>query len=154
MSAKEMHINTSRGHLLLPHPWQYLNFARIPKGQRQDAWRRLFNMSWLSLPTQCPLCYGGIASLGPAWTIFCLSIIRTRTNYIHRLKTKSQVQNYNFFCILHCFLKKNFKKVWYLRKKHYIRRRNNEDSRIRQSESNDNRTRRHPVDLLAGHFFI
>ena len=29
-----------------------------------------------------------------------------------------------------------------------------EDSRIRQSESNDNRTRRHPVDLLAGHFFI
>ncbi len=28
-----------------------------------------------------------------------------------------------------------------------------EDFRIRQSESNDNRTRRHPVDLLAGHFF-
>jgi len=25
------------------------------------------------------------------------------------------------------------------------------DTRIRQSESNDNRTRRHPVDLLAGH---
>ena len=28
---------------------------------------------------------------------------------------------------------------------------NMRDSRIRQSESNDNRTRRHPVDLLAGH---
>ena len=27
------------------------------------------------------------------------------------------------------------------------------NSRIRQSESNDNRTRRHPVDLLAGHLF-
>ncbi|MBQ6209439.1 MAG: hypothetical protein IJK42_06675 [Prevotella sp.] len=27
------------------------------------------------------------------------------------------------------------------------------DSRIRQSDSNDNRTRQHPVDLLAGHFF-
>ena len=26
-------------------------------------------------------------------------------------------------------------------------------SRIRQSESSDNRTRRHPVDLLAGHLF-
>ncbi len=25
---------------------------------------------------------------------------------------------------------------------------------ITQSESNDNRTRRHPVDLLAGHLFI
>ena len=24
----------------------------------------------------------------------------------------------------------------------------------RQSESNDNRTRRHPIDLLAGHLFI
>ena len=28
-----------------------------------------------------------------------------------------------------------------------------EDPRIIQSESNDNRTRRHPVDLLAGHLF-
>jgi len=47
---------------------------------------------------------------------------------------------------------KNFTKiVAELTKKHYICTRKYEDSRIRQSESNDNRTRRHPVDLLAGH---
>ena len=49
------------------------------------------------------------------------------------------------------FRKKFAKKVAELTKKHYICTRKNEDSRIRQSESNDNRTRRHPVDLLAGH---
>jgi hypothetical protein len=52
------------------------------------------------------------------------------------------------------FRKKNAVKVVELTKKHYICTRNEEDSRIRQSESNDNRTRRHPVDLLAGHLFI
>ena len=52
------------------------------------------------------------------------------------------------------FRKKNAVKVVELTKKHYICTRNEEDSWIRQSESNDNRTRRHPVDLLAGHLFI
>ena len=47
--------------------------------------------------------------------------------------------------------KKFTQKVAELTKKHYICTQNEEDSRIRQSESNDNRTRRHPVDLLAGH---
>ena len=49
------------------------------------------------------------------------------------------------------FLRKTSKKVAELRKKRYICTRKQEDSRIRQSESNDNRTRRHPVELLAGH---
>ena len=48
------------------------------------------------------------------------------------------------------FSKKNAEKVAEL-KKHYIFIRNEEDSRTRQSKSNDNRTRQHPVDLLAGH---
>jgi len=52
------------------------------------------------------------------------------------------------------FLQKNNRILAYLKKKHYFCSRNEEDSRIRQSESSDNRTRRHPVDLLAGHFFI
>ena len=51
------------------------------------------------------------------------------------------------------FRKKFAKKVAYLTKKQYICNRKQEDSRIRQSESSDNRTRRHPVDLLAGHLF-
>ena len=51
------------------------------------------------------------------------------------------------------FSKKFAEKVAESPKKHYICTRNEEDSRIRQSESNDNRTRRHPVDLLAGHLF-
>ncbi len=40
-----------------------------------------------------------------------------------------------------------------IEKKHYIYTRKHEDSWIRLSESNDNKTRRHPVDLLAGHLF-
>ena len=47
------------------------------------------------------------------------------------------------------YRKKFAEKVAQLTKKHYIGTQNEEDSRIRQSESNDNRTRRHPVDLLA-----
>ena len=54
----------------------------------------------------------------------------------------------------HYFFLKTPQKVAELRKKHYICTRKYEDSRIRQSESNDNRTRRHPVDLLAGHLFL
>jgi hypothetical protein len=49
------------------------------------------------------------------------------------------------------FLRKNFKKNWMFKKKALNLHTRYEDSRIRQSESNDNRTRRHPVDLLAGH---
>lgn len=46
------------------------------------------------------------------------------------------------------------KKSCIFSKKHYVCTRNEEDSRIRQSGTNDNRTRRHPVDLLAGHLIL
>ena len=48
---------------------------------------------------------------------------------------------------------KIFEKFGLFKKLCYLCPQNYEDSRIRQSESNDNRTRRHPVDLLAGHLF-
>ena len=52
------------------------------------------------------------------------------------------------------FSKKFAKIVAELTKKHYICTRKYEDSRISRPKLNDNRTRRHPVDLLAGHLFI
>ena len=51
------------------------------------------------------------------------------------------------------FSKKSAKKVAELPKKHYICSRNNDDSRTSQSKSNNNRTSRHPVDLLAGNYY-
>jgi len=51
-------------------------------------------------------------------------------------------------------LERNLLKSCINTKKHCIYTRNEEDSRIRYSGTNDNRTRRHPVDLLAGHLFI
>ena len=65
----------------------------------------------------------------------------------------SRWQNYKKNSRKSSFLIKIFKKIAFLKKMCYICSRKNEDSRIRQSESNDNRTRRHPVDLLAGHLF-
>ena len=49
------------------------------------------------------------------------------------------------------FSEKTYENLAQFKKIYYLCPRNYEDSRIRQSESNDNRTRRHPVDLLAGH---
>ena len=65
----------------------------------------------------------------------------------------SRWQNYEKNSRKSSFLIKIFEKFALLKKMYYICSRKYEDSRIRQSESNDNRTRRHPVDLLAGHFF-
>ena len=71
-----------------------------------------------------------------------------------RISLPSRCKDNNYFANYIFNLEKSAKKVAELRKKHYICTRKYEDSRIRQSESNDNRTRRHPVDLLAGHLFI
>ena len=58
-----------------------------------------------------------------------------------------------FFTNSQSFRQKFAQKVAELRKKHYICTRKQEDISDIVSESNDNRTRRHPVDLLAGHLF-
>lgn len=51
------------------------------------------------------------------------------------------------------FFEKKLQKNWMFKKKALNLHTRYEDPRIIQSESNDNRTRRHPVDLLAGHLF-
>lgn len=63
----------------------------------------------------------------------------------------SQRQNYIKNSRKISFLIKIFEKFGLFKKLCYLCFQKYEDSRIRQSESNDNRTRRHPVELLAGH---
>lgn len=52
--SKGMRINTSRGHLPLPCPDNIVRTCEILGCQRQDAWRRLFNMSWFLLSPTLP----------------------------------------------------------------------------------------------------
>ena len=71
-----------------------------------------------------------------------------------RISPLSRCKDTTFFNKYSTLQKKFIEKVAEMRKKRYICTHKQKDSRIRQSESNDNRTRRHPVDLLAGHLFI
>ena len=51
------------------------------------------------------------------------------------------------------FCKKNIEILYNSEKNIKFAHKITKDSRIRQSGSKDNRTRRHPVELLAGHLF-
>ena len=78
MLTKGMRINTSRVHLLLQHRlqgFQVFEVRNVEMKRRVNAF--LQNVVTLAFPTQCPPCYGCIASLGSAWTIFCHAITDT-----------------------------------------------------------------------------